>query len=81
MYIPLKKRQTFFTKNSYLVGDGDTNVCRFYEYKCFSSARKQFTEQLAKKHCDCLPDCTSIKYDIEFSQFQSRYSKNIEYVG
>lgn len=44
------------------------------DIRCYIDARDRFTKELLIKECDCLPDCTSVTYDVEIAQGQTRYS-------
>lgn len=35
---------------------------------CYMNARDIFFKQQSVINCNCLPDCTSITYDVEISQ-------------
>lgn len=39
-----------------------------HENDCYEDAEVQFYKELQLKKCNCLPDCTAIKYDAEVSQ-------------
>lgn len=45
--------------------------------RCYIGARDRFTKELLVKKCNCLPDCTSVTYDVEISQAHSRYTDSI----
>lgn len=70
----------FFLKNKFndhpLAGDKRTKVCRFSGLECYHTSHTNFTETLAVKHCHCLPDCTSISYDLDVQLFHSRNGLN-----
>ena len=68
--------------------DKNTSICNFERIKCFKEAeldfitKKSFDILMPKKilkeiECNCMPSCTSIKYDYEFikqSELVARYS-------
>lgn len=56
------------------VGDKNTKVCTMTEIRCYINADIIFTKDLVVDECNCLPDCTSITYDIETSQAPFWYS-------
>lgn len=61
-------------------GGNDTKVCQLFGSMCCQLARGNLTSQLTmKKTCDCLPDCTSIDYDMEYSQYQNKGFKTYGY--
>lgn len=53
------------------LGDKDTKVCTIAEIHCFVENDRTFSGNLTVKQCNCLPDCTTLTYDVEISQAQS----------
>lgn len=47
------------------------------DIKCYINARDRFSKELQINNCNCLPDCTSVTYDVETSQVQSQFSDRI----
>lgn len=45
------------------------------DIRCYVSAGDRFSKGLLVKKCNCLPDCTSITYDVEISQAPFRYTE------
>lgn len=52
-------------------GDKNTKVCTMSEIRCYVEADSKFSSSLTVEQCSCLPDCTTITYDVEISQAQS----------
>lgn len=55
-------------------GDKYTKVCTVVESKCYVNAEQNFKKNQIVQECRCVPDCTSISYDVEISQAQAKYS-------
>lgn len=49
-------------------GDKDTKVCTMAEIQCSVEADYAFSNYLIVEQCHCLPDCTTVTYDVEISQ-------------
>ncbi|KAJ6645324.1 F-box-like/WD repeat-containing protein ebi [Pseudolycoriella hygida] len=48
-----------------------TRICTAKERFCLYEASLSFKTQLHVRNCNCLPDCTSINYNVEISQAAS----------
>lgn len=70
----MRKLKLFFVFS----GNKDTNVCSMVDIRCYTDAHDRFTKELLIRKCDCLPDCTSVTYDVEIAQGQSRYSDDTD---
>lgn len=60
----------FFLQNVnsfWSTGDNQTEVCPYVRIFCDYKVQVNFTNDLMVEQCQCLPDCTSIKYDVEKS--------------
>lgn len=57
-----------FKKLVFYLGDKYTKICTLFDIPCYVDAVDEFSKNLLLKNCDCLPDCTSITYDLELSQ-------------
>lgn len=38
------------------------------EIQCYVEADQIFSDNLTVKQCNCLPECTTLTYDVEISQ-------------
>lgn len=43
-------------------------MCTMVDIRCYIDANDRFAKDLMVRKCKCLPDCTSITYDLEISQ-------------
>lgn len=55
--------------NFIFIGDNGTRICGAGKIECYNSAEKNFrlSESLKsfRDHCNCLPACTSVEYDVD----------------
>lgn len=61
----------------FLTGDKDTKVCTIGDIQCYVEADRTFSGNLTVKQCNCLPDCTTLTYDVEISQAPSFYISDL----
>lgn len=52
------------------LGDVNTTICTMVDIRCYVGANDAFARNLMVNDCNCLPDCTTITYDVEISQAQ-----------
>ncbi|XP_055295138.1 pickpocket protein 28-like [Sitodiplosis mosellana] len=58
-------KQTCGCVTYYMPRDIETNVCAASDIQCQYEADKNFSRNSIVDQCQCLPDCTSITYDVE----------------
>lgn len=67
-------------------GDRNTSICEARKFKCVDKIEEEMVEKIflgnldesldANDHtCNCLPECTSINYEIELSAAQYDVAK------
>lgn len=59
-----------------IVGNERTKVCRMTEIEQFALIELKYSNNLTVNLCNCLADCTSISYDVEFSQVPFYHSES-----
>lgn len=60
-------------------GDKHTKICTQNKIQCYVNTSDEFSKNLLLKNCNCLPDCTSVTYDVELSQAPSDIFKSNSY--
>lgn len=55
-----KKKNDFF-----VTGEQYTETCTIFQKSCIDKMNYDFIINSHLKNCDCLPDCTSITYELE----------------
>lgn len=61
-----KKKHFCLKRNHFVSGDNRTSTCT--TLKCYGLMRYNYSKNVMLEMCNCLPDCTSITYDVDLSQ-------------